>query len=196
MAPALAAALAAAIPLLPTRDHDFANSLLTAARSKSGLTERQAYWAQKLIDRAATPETPKTVVSVAGIIELISKATDKLKYPKIRLTADNGQRVVLSVAGPKSKYVGSVMVTDGRPFGQNVYFGRISTNGEITESTSMIPEVMALLVKFAADPAGVSAAIGKRFGHCCFCARKLDTTESLAVGYGPNCADKYNLPWG
>lgn len=39
-----------------------------------------------------------------------------------------------------------------------------------------------------------------RFGHmhhqCVFCARRLDTPESTAVGYGPVCADKHGLPWG
>lgn len=38
------------------------------------------------------------------------------------------------------------------------------------------------------------------FGHtthrCVFCARKLSRGESTAVGYGPDCASNYGLPWG
>ena len=31
---------------------------------------------------------------------------------------------------------------------------------------------------------------------CCFCHKELTTKESLAVGYGPLCAEKLGLPWG
>jgi hypothetical protein len=196
MAHVLATALSAAIPMLAARDVDFAVSLLTAANSSKGLTQKQEYWVQKMIERAAMANQPKTVVSVAGIVNLLTKASDKLKFPKIRLRAESGQRVVLSIAGKKSRHCGSVMVTDGFPFGENTYFGRIGTDGSIDESSHMTPEVMALLTAFAADPAGVGSLIGKKFGACCFCSRPLETTESVTAGYGPTCAENYNLPWG
>lgn len=196
MSLALADALAAALPLLAARDVEFATSLLNAARSPRGLTDRQVYWAEKLIARASAPAAAPTVVQVGGIIELLARAGSRLKYPKVRLATESGQRVVLSVAGERSRYTGSVMVTDGGPFGANTYFGRIAPDGTVTESGAMTPEVMALLVSFAAEPAKVGAKIGKMLGACCFCSRQLDTRESLAVGYGPVCADKYGLPWG
>lgn len=33
-------------------------------------------------------------------------------------------------------------------------------------------------------------------GRCIFCSHAIDTPESTAVGYGPVCAAKNNLPWG
>ncbi len=41
-----------------------------------------------------------------------------------------------------------------------------------------------------------AAAFGHLVGRCCFCSHEIDTPESTAVGYGPVCAAKYELPWG
>lgn len=41
-----------------------------------------------------------------------------------------------------------------------------------------------------------AAAFGHLVGRCCFCSHAIDTPESTAVGYGPVCAGKYDLPWG
>jgi hypothetical protein len=46
----------------------------------------------------------------------------------------------------------------------------------------------------------ITAEEAAEFGHanhrCCFCGRNLSRGESTTVGYGPDCADKYGLPWG
>jgi len=44
--------------------------------------------------------------------------------------------------------------------------------------------------------AAQAAAFGHLVGRCCFCSHAIDTPESTAVGYGPVCASKYDLPWG
>lgn len=197
MSALIAAKLEAVIPSLPAKDVAFATSLLKSAQ-KGSLSQKQEWWAEKLVARANGEEATATVekVSVAGIISLLKGAGEKLKFPKIRLVTAGGHKVVFGIAGARSKYTGSVMITDGGPFGMNTYYGRISPEGEMVPSGSMVPEVMALVTAFAADPAGVGAAIGKRTGNCCFCLQKLETKESLAVGYGPTCAKNYNLPWG
>lgn len=58
------------------------------------------------------------------------------------------------------------------------------------------PELESFLQKFAEDPARVAAEEGKRTGNCVFCAKQLTDERSVAVGYGPQCAEKYSLPWG
>ena len=190
----LAYALRGALAGLSGRDLDFANSLLASA--DRGWSAKQEYWANRLVDKANRPAPESVKVDVSGILALLDGAAARLKRPKVRLVTDAGQKVVLSVAGPASRYSGSIMITDGGPFGSNVYFGRIDRDGSLVSAGAMTDEVKNLLFKFAADPAGVGALIGKRIGSCCFCARQLDTKESLAVGYGPVCADKYSLPWG
>jgi hypothetical protein len=44
--------------------------------------------------------------------------------------------------------------------------------------------------------AETAAAFGHLYGSCVFCARHLSDERSIAVGYGPDCADNNGLPWG
>lgn len=189
----LADRLAAALPALSPNDRTFALSLLASAGRWSS---KQEYWAAKLADRATAPQVAPEVIDVSGILALLTRAGAKLKRPKVRLETASGQRVVLSIAGDRSRYTGSVMLTDGRPFGENTYFGRIDPTGALTAAHAMTAEVLDLLRRFATDPAGTGSVIGKAIGSCCFCSRQLETKESLAVGYGPVCAENYGLPWG
>src|SRR5271155_1048510 len=66
------------------------------------------------------------IMNASAIYALFECAVShSLKFPKIRLQAANGGVVVLKLNGAKSKYQGSIAVTDDRPFGENSYFGRI-----------------------------------------------------------------------
>lgn len=46
----------------------------------------------------------------------------------------------------------------------------------------------------------LTAEDASKFGHvtgqCVFCARRLTDERSIAVGYGPVCAEHNALPWG
>jgi hypothetical protein len=44
--------------------------------------------------------------------------------------------------------------------------------------------------------AAEAAAYGHTHGNCIACSRDLTDDRSLAVGYGPVCANKYGWPWG
>ena len=135
--------------------------------------------------------------NVQGIFTLFDTAKAKgIRFPKVKLATEDGLSVVLKQAGERSKYMGQIMLTDGMPFGSNRYFGRIDEAGRLIEGRDMTDAVRALIADFAADPAAVGAAYGKRTGTCCFCSRHLETRESVHVGYGPICADKFGLPWG
>lgn len=129
------------------------------------------------------------------ILNLLKTAGSKLQWPKITLDQD-GQTLRLQIAGPNSKYAGDVMITDGLPFGQNTWFGRITAAGEFVGSRNATPWVLQTLTAFASDPAGYAARYGHKTGNCCFCNHELTTVESTTVGYGPVCADHYGLPWG
>lgn len=41
-----------------------------------------------------------------------------------------------------------------------------------------------------------AAKFGHLTGQCVFCARRLTDERSIAVGYGPVCAEREGLPWG
>ena len=118
-----------------------------------------------------------------------------LKYPKIRLRTGDRIAVVLTQAGPKSRYEGTISVTTGEPFGTpGSWHGRINLDGTTTVTR---PSVLALLQDLAMNPAEIAAHYGRVSGNCCFCGRDLSTSKagSSEVGYGPICADKYGLTW-
>ena len=41
-----------------------------------------------------------------------------------------------------------------------------------------------------------ASAFGGLTGTCVFCSRRLTDERSIAVGYGPVCAEREGLPWG
>lgn len=137
--------------------------------------------------------------SFEPLIELMSKG-NKAKYPAIHLQTEDGKPVVLRIAGERSSNAGSINVTDGRPYGENTWYGRVSPNGQWTPNRRVNPSAQAsvssLLIAMASDPAGTAAKFGKLTGRCSFCNRGLNDVRSTEVGYGPHCAKTYGLPWG
>ncbi len=150
--------------------------------------------------RAAQGPKTMDVGDFKGVIELMTVGGKNMRFPKIRLALPDGQPIVLAVAGDKSNYKGSINITDGGPYDNNTWFGRVSPQGEWKKSNSVQGDTMtslvALLSALSADPAATAAAYGKLTGQCCFCNKPLNDERSTAVGYGKTCAGNYNLPWG
>jgi hypothetical protein len=100
------------------------------------------------------------------------------------------------VAGERSKQPGVINVTDGGPFGNNKWYGRVMPDGEWVACRNDYPELAAvalLLKRLGEDPLAVAAEFGKMSGMCAFCGKALSDDKSVAVGYGPVCAQKWNL---
>lgn len=202
--------LHAALPKLSSADADFARSLLlqavNAANGHKGcqpLSTKQLYWVGKLTERAtaAKPATA-TVGDFSAVIAMFAAASkDAKRNPKVRLQLPNGKPIVLSVAGPAARQPGTVNVTDGKPYGSSIWYGRVTPKGEWQKSTmsngaETDTAITALLTAFAANPLKVAKAYGETTHHCCFCGITLTDKRSKAAGYGPICADKFGLAWG
>lgn len=189
--------LKAVIEKLTERDRKFAESLISQEPKKKGLSEKQWFWVDALTKRVENPEPQK--VRELGDLErlflMFEKAQQTLKWPKIHLMAGD-QPVRLQVAGPRSKYHGKVMVTDGERFGQNKWWGAISKDGDWLQPRLGVPaEVEQVVRQMARDPEGTAKAHGKLTGQCCFCNAGLKTEISTVVGYGPRCAKNFGLKW-
>lgn len=193
---AAVAALAACADRLGS-SADFARKLVHEHAGR-GLTAKQADWVYRLLDRAEGREAPPVAVGdVAPLLALFARARAAgLRHPKIRLATADGLPVVLALAGERAKVPGSITVTDGGGFEAGRYFGRVLTSGALDRGRDCSPAVVKVLTDLAADPAGTAAIHGRREGWCCFCARGLVDGRSVAVGYGPVCAEKFGLPWG
>jgi hypothetical protein len=185
-------------------DATFAGSLVKQFEEKNQLSQKQWYWVGKMIEKAdkGVQEPVKVEVgSMTGLISMLQTASKHLKHPKIRMKDAEGNPVAVSLSGPKSKTPGYVQVTDGGPFKNNVWYGRVSPSGvwEQTKSEyvkSKLVSVKALLVALSEKPAETASAYGKLTGRCCFCNGGLSDPRSAQVGYGPVCAKHYGLPWG
>lgn len=211
------------IDQLNEKDQEFASSLVTNARKYGGFTQKQQYWADRLFNRAqglepSEPKTEQLAGDLKPMMVMLQFAGQHLKHPKVRLLMPSAKQeldehpkqeisadwirrhtVKLAVAGDRSKYKGQVQVTDEFPFGSNVWYGRVDKDGKWTHpmrEPELISEVGEALQEFSADPVQAATAYGKLMGYCCFCNRKLTDKRSTDVGYGPDCAAHYNMPWG
>lgn len=178
---------------LRTMRGDFPQSL---NRSYGRWSQRQQAWAHYLVWQAEqekkSPTAPTTLPTgtLLPIVELFNHAARTLKYPKMVFDID-GQRVVIKRSGANSSRPGTLNVTDGRPFGDNKWYGRIELDGS---STVKDQTVLDFLLDFASDPKSKASIYGIKTGHCCFCGAELTEKVSVAVGYGPICAEKFGLP--
>lgn len=204
--------LEANLSFLADRDQNFAKDLIRSFR-QYGLSEKQGYWVGKLLERIdaakappapveapAAPSAPAAVqldAGFSGIVELFSRAKAAgLANPKIRLETEGGIKIVLRMAGPTSKYAGQITVTDNKSFDARTYYGRIDADGRYFPSAKACDDVTKLLRDMAANPAKMAALYGHKTSSCCFCGLPLKTSESVTMGYGPVCAEKFHLPWG
>jgi hypothetical protein len=190
---------------LPAKDQTFAKSLLKQLEKKGDLSPKQWPWVFKMAEEAyrikeGIPDFTKELVEIGpmdGLLNLFAHAKQHLKYPKIRLQTPLGKPLCLSVAGDKSQYPGAINCTDGGSFGSNTWYGRITQNGVFEAGKhSPDPEIVQLLQDLSKDPAGVAAKYGQKTYICCFCRATLTDERSRLVGYGPQCAQHFHLPWG
>jgi len=191
-------ALIAVQAQLGPRDAEFAGSLISNFNRYGRLSDKQMPWVVTLTERVTKPVAQPAPVDVAvdAIVTLFAGAARNMRRVKVKLAAPSGQPVVFQLAGTNSKYAGQILVTDGGPFGSNVYFGRIDTAGRFNGTRRVTEEVLELIKEFAADPAGTAGRYGRLTGGCSFCNHPLRDGRSVEVGYGPICAGKFNLPWG
>lgn len=192
--------LEAVLHKLQPADRKFATDLIASTR-QHGDTDKRLHWLAELLQRAQQPHQAPAKVEVAigsfkGVYALFAAAAGKLKRPKIRLQLADGGQLVLYKASTQSAEPGVINVTDGRPYPDNKWYGRVRENGTWLRTNKPLPElgeVEALLKKLGEHPAETASEYGRLTGRCCFCDRKLEDEKSTAVGFGPVCADNFGL---
>lgn len=199
--------------MVDAKDLDFCTSLCQQHKQKGGLSEKQAMWVGKMLQRAMgieeqtqyappsikNPKGSGPTIGIRKLINLFKQAGTKLKKPRIVLQMDSGRLVKVY----PSKYGDAINVVLQNPYQK---FGWIKSEDNILrfnkpaygESVDAHTRelVIDLLEKLAADPAAVTAANGKAMGSCCYCKLPLSDPKSLDKGYGPVCAKNWGLPWG
>ena len=190
--------LSKSIDKLPPSRQSFALKLCADFRRYGGLFESKAKWVGELLKIAEAPAEERPTVdvgSMAGVIALFDKALQHLKQPRIVLALPGGQEFRVSIAGARAHAPGSLNVTDLGRYPDNQWFGRVYRDGRFEPSPRVeLPDgLVALLERFAKEPAKVASEHGRATGRCCFCNSPLTDARSTAVGYGPVCADRWAL---
>lgn len=130
----------------------------------------------------------------AGLLRMLERAADAQKRaPKLRFAID-GEAFVLVRTMRSTLYAAGVFPVERTSFSPGVY---VTARGMVVGYRTPTSErVLHALLAIAADPAKVAGQHGIATGTCSFCGRALSTRESRSVGYGPECAEKWGLPWG
>ena len=129
-------------------------------------------------------------LEIGGIVQFLQRAAEVLKSPKARFLSPEKKEMRLSIAGPRSRHVGSIQVTIA-----GTWVGNILTDGRPHGPIATQKDVLDLLVAIAEDPANAAAAYGAMMSRCSFCNLPLTDEGSVEVGYGPICAANWSLPW-
>lgn len=172
----------AAVQLCREHGDNFAKDL---ASKFPDVSQLQKFWLHK---KALGIKAPQGIQLPAGahdrIQELFRMVSGQLRYPKLRfqtsegtlrLYLDRNRRINVRCA---DRSVGYVTSTDRFEF-------------------KTCPDSTLMLMKLIAVNPVIAASIwGRKMGRCCFCGLELTDERSVAVGYGPICADNWGLPWG
>lgn len=173
-------------------------------RPMDTLSGAQWWWLNHKIEKAAERTAPveREKVEIGeckGIIRLFDKAKQHLKKPAVVVAhaAEDGDTVLIRLkpASPNGRSPDSI---DVMRYEDRAWLGRIHKDGQFELASKMkaeAREVAPALRRFAADPVTGAKESARLTGRCCFCHTPLKDERSTSVGYGPICADHYNLPW-
>lgn len=85
----------------------------------------------------------------------------------------------------RGQWEAAILVTEG-----DVKLGKIVA-GKFVRFRSCSDEQVAQIIAIAADPLAAAKAFGLKFSHCSCCGRELTNPESIALGIGPICAERW-----
>jgi hypothetical protein len=131
-----------------------------------------------------------------GLAEFIRRAIQRgARRLRMRLLAEGDLPVLLKW---EPKWPNLAFLSDGQPRYESTSYGKLDLNdGGFQAGDCEVPsEVLNLLGAVSDNPMEAVAAYGRATRICTFCDRDLDDERSTEVGYGPNCARHFGLPWG
>ena len=102
--------------------------------------------AKRKAEREAEAARPAQFAKLVAAFDGMAKG---LKWPKLYLATADGERVTISRAGSGARYPHSLNVTDGKPYGENQWFGRITTDGKAQLKKDTPQGVLDLLAELA-----------------------------------------------
>lgn len=97
-------------------------------------------------------------------------------------------QLTFSPAKPDSANAGFIYVKSS-----DTYVGKISATGQFFGGRDCSPVILAEITRIGRDPLAAAVMHGRETGHCSCCGRLLENEESVALGIGPVCREKWGL---
>ena len=122
-----------------------------------------------------------SALDVSAIAAAFASAREAgIKSPKLRLDT-----FIFSRAPDTGANAGAIYVKqDGE------YLGKVA-NGLFRPTLACEPATKARVIAVASDPHNAAKAYGAKTGSCACCGRELVNGESISLGIGPICRDKF-----
>ena len=125
--------------------------------------------------------TPETIVISAVETALTTAYVNGIKRPKLRLDG-----FVFSRAPDTGKNAGALYVKTK----SGEYLGKVC-EGMFHAVMTCSAATKTHIIEAAADPHKAAKAYGLKVGECSCCGRELTNKESIELGIGPICRDKF-----
>lgn len=171
----------------------FAKAMVEALAKHGYLTGGQLAAVRKCIEgeakRAHDRAVRKPDADVAGagfdrMLQAFAAAkASRLKRPKFRVGG-----YVFSPAKENSTNAGCIYVKRS-----TIYIGKITSAGGFFAGRDATEHDKAEIARIGADPLAAAVLHGKQTGQCACCGRELENAESVELGIGPVCREKWGL---
>ena len=188
-----------------TINSEFGQSLYSQARRKGSYSTGQLPWVHILVAQAegrptrpAPPEHLFDTKYQAVYQHMLDCRLSREQGGKGLLNQViglqvGGQRVVLKLAGERSRNQGKVSVASDHRYGSGQFYGWIDQDGKFKARHGTPYEVFDILARVAENPVKAISEIGKESGTCCYCFSRLTTVASKIAGCGATCAGNYGV---
>jgi len=168
----------------------FAQSLSQQSYER-GLSPAQLAWAHKLstdLLQAESAEDANSEPQFNRLFSVFQAAKSRgLKRLTLRLSGVN----VKPNRDLTTLWVTSQTETEEGNYGpQPKYLGKITPN---RLDSRLADDIKAVLLEAASDPLTAAVRYGKETGSCSCCGRDLTNAQSIELGIGPICREKFGL---
>lgn len=179
------------------RNFEFARSMAQAVSQHGSWTDGQLAAIRKCMARdeerkKAREAKAQTAPQLTGtgfermLAAFVSAKTSSLKYPKLRIG-----EFTFALAGDRSQYNGKALFVKHVEHG---YMGRIElATARFFKSRDCGPDQEKAISIICSDPLAAAVMHGKQTGRCSCCGLELTNEESVRLGIGPICREKWGL---
>ena len=169
--------------------NDFASSLVQQYDRKRSLSDKQLDAAERMLAKIAANQAAKAAapsVDLTRVHAMFAKAmASGHKRPVYRAAG-----LALSLAPLSGRNAGSIYVKDDET---GDYLGKVTEDLRFNPLRTAPEWAAEALSRIARDPSAAAVEYGRETGRCSCCGRELTNPDSIALGIGPICKERWGF---